>query len=98
MVRRQGGQLLRPDPPDHLVIGGMAVGVLGGELRLAHATQPGERLSESRRLARGQGGPKLRQQRLPPCEVRVAWVRQAPVTRRLAQPPLLTRRCPPRIE
>jgi hypothetical protein len=69
-----GVLLVRADPPDQVVIVGVAVGVLGGDLGLTHAAEAEQgtgRLPDDGRAAGAQVLVKCRQLRFPAREMRI---------------------------
>ncbi len=72
IVGGQCGRFFGADPPDEVVVGGVAVGVFDGQLGLAHAAQAVDGLGEDGRLAGGEDRADLGQEAFPPSPVGVA--------------------------
>jgi hypothetical protein len=85
VVPEQRGRLLGPDPPDDVIVGAMALGVLERELRLAHAAEPADRLRHDGAAVPAQGGLEPREQVVPAPEVEVAVERDVPRWRERAR-------------
>ena len=75
---------MRAHPPDKRVIGGVSIGVLDGELRLADTTQSGDGLNDSGAWGGVEGGAEVAKILVASSEVRVAEVGQTPDGRELA--------------
>ena len=86
-VGEVGGEprrLLGGDPPDEVVVGGVAVAELDGELGLAHPAEPVDSLGNCRRPRLERLG-EPREQRLAASEARVPLVRHVPDRRQRAR-------------
>ena len=77
-IARQRGDILRAQPPDNSIIGGMTERILDGDLRLAHATQTVNSLRQPRGFSGNQIFPNVFQHFNAPGEIRVAIVRHIP--------------------
>ncbi len=77
-VRREQRRLLGAQPPDHVVLVGVAVGVLDRELRLADAPEAAHGLERGARQDGGQAGVEIGELFVAPRERGAAPVRHVP--------------------